>query len=428
MKKYSLILFICTLQVISQDYWVRVPSPTTKWLVDSYLLDSLYGWASGDSGTILHTSNGGNNWILQNSGITAFNVEKIFFIDRNNGWAIVNDFLFFGTIILRTSNSGSTWQSSRFFDSSQVINTIYFHDINTGYVSGFTGRIYKTTNSGNNWIECFVDTNYCPFLYLFPKYKFNFLNTTTGYVCGGQRDIQGMVWKTTNSGVNWFTYCLTAEPLFDIRPFSNGWIVSAGGDPEYGLGLAQSADFGVNWEPISLGFSGIGYSLAYRTPSEVWIPMGFGKIFAVSTDSGNGNRPWKIVQTPDSISVYSAGFPSPQHGWAFGDKGEILKYNKNIIGISSNQNIMPVENKLGQNYPNPFNPVTTIKYSISKAGFVKFNVFDITGKEVYSSAEGYKPIGQHSFKFFIKNLSSGVYFYKISAVDYSESKKMVILK
>lgn len=430
MKIMAVILFCILANTFqyAQNYWERVTSPTTRLFYDSFLLDTVYGWASGDSGMIVHTSNGGESWVLQNSGIDFYPVEKLFFIDRNNGWALVNDFLFFGTIILRTSNGGANWSSSRFYDTTQVINAVHFLNHSTGYISGFTGKIFKTTNSGVNWSECRIDTNYCPFLFMFPKAKFYFTNSQTGFVCGGQRDIQGIIWKTTDSGANWFTYCLTAEPLLDVKAFSNGWVVTAGGDPEYGLGTAQSTDNGVSWSSFSVGNTGIGYNLAYRTPSEVWIPMGFGKTFVVSLDSGNANSDWIVIPATDSISVYSAGFASETCGWAFGDKGEILKYNKNIIGISNSQNNIPERNYLRQNYPNPFNPSTVISYDLSKPADVKITIYDLLGREAAVIFQGWQTAGNHKTVFLSKNLASGIYIYKITVGDFSDTKKMVILK
>jgi agmatine/peptidylarginine deiminase len=97
------------------------------------------------------------------------------------------------------------------------------------------------------------------------------------------------------------------------------------------------------------------------------------------------------------------------------------------IGISSNNHEIPQSFKLYQNYPNPFNPVTTIKYDLPFEGVVKFTVYDITGRVVYSITE-LKIAGTHSFLFNGISLSSGVYFYKIEAGQFSDVKRMVLIK
>ena len=83
---------------------------------------------------------------------------------------------------------------------------------------------------------------------------------------------------------------------------------------------------------------------------------------------------------------------------------------------------------LNQNFPNPFNPVTNITYSIATNTHVSIKVYDITGKEITTLVNEYKTPGHYSISFNGTNLSSGFYFYKITAGDYTEMKKMSFLK
>ncbi len=430
MKKYIIIfsLLIVAINIFSQDYWQRVPSPTTKWLTQSYFVDSVFGWAAGDSGAIVHTSNGGQNWVVQNSGVQDYPIDDIFFINRNIGWALCNDYLFFGTIILRTTNGGQNWTNSRFYDTTLVFNTVYFLDSISGYMSGFTGRIFKTTNSGTNWFECRIDTANCPYLFMFSKRQFDFLNAQTGYACGGQIDIQGIIWKTTDSGANWYTYCITPEPLEDIKIINSNKIIASGGDYEYGSMTASTYDGGTIWAYDPTELFGVGNCLAFRTPSELWIPLTFSQKWAVNLDSGSTSSPWFEIPAPDSTSVYAAEFKSPTFGWAFGSYGAIMKYNKDVIGINGNGNIVPMKHKLSQNYPNPFNPSTVISYYLSKPEFVKLTVYDLLGKQVKVIVEGMRPQGDNKFKFVNYGLATGIYLYKLEAGSFTETKKMVIVK
>lgn len=430
MRKQVIILFLMLLvsETLSQQYWQRVPSPTTKWLTKSYFVDSVYGWASGDSGAIIHTSNGGFSWHEQNSGIANYHIDDIFFINSSTGWAIVNDYLYFGTIILKTSNGGAVWTNSRYPDTTIVLNTIYFLNSNTGYLGAYTGGIYKTTNGGINWNECYVDTNYCPVLYRFPKRDISFYNAQTGYACGGQIDIQGLIWKTTNGGSHWFTYCVTPEPLEVIHAINSNKIISAGGDFEYGFITAQSYNTGDSWIYDTTGIFGVGKSIAYRTPSELWVPLTFSQQWGLNLDSGSVNSNWLAIPAPDSTSVYNAVFLSQTNGWAFGSYGAILKYNKDVIGISGYGGNVPLRSVLHQNYPNPFNPSTIISYELAKAEIVRITIYDLTGKVIKQINDGYHSAGFNTYKFTNHNLASGVYIYKVEAGEFSQSKKMVILK
>ena len=97
-------------------------------------------------------------------------------------------------------------------------------------------------------------------------------------------------------------------------------------------------------------------------------------------------------------------------------------------GVNSNQNNVPVDYNLSQNYPNPFNPTTNISYTLPKTGNVKLVVFDILGREISTLVNGVKTAGTHVVNFNASNLSSGVYFYRIEAGDYTATKKMMLVK
>jgi len=95
--------------------------------------------------------------------------------------------------------------------------------------------------------------------------------------------------------------------------------------------------------------------------------------------------------------------------------------------ISGNDPI-PSKFDLAQNYPNPFNPSTVIKYSIPVTGLVKLAVYDVTGREVATLVNEVKQAGNFLVEFNASNLSSGVYFYKLTSGDFTAIKKMILVK
>ena len=84
--------------------------------------------------------------------------------------------------------------------------------------------------------------------------------------------------------------------------------------------------------------------------------------------------------------------------------------------------------ELAQNYPNPFNPSTTISFSIPEASNVSLKIFNTLGQEVKTLVNGFKEAGSYKINFDAKNLTSGLYFYKIDAGTFSQVKKMMLLK
>jgi hypothetical protein len=105
----------------------------------------------------------------------------------------------------------------------------------------------------------------------------------------------------------------------------------------------------------------------------------------------------------------------------------IIKY-ASTVGIQQISGEIPQKFSLEQNYPNPFNPVTNIKFSIPKAGIVKLVVFDAAGRQVSEPVNQQLEAGSYNYDFNAAGLSSGVYFYRIQSGEFSEVKKMMLVK
>jgi photosystem II stability/assembly factor-like uncharacterized protein len=412
-------------EFFAQNYWIQQSSPTSKGLFKCFFTDSLYGWAVGDSGVIVHTTNSGDNWNIQASGIFSSKLEDVFFLDRNLGWIVCIDSTF-KTRVLSTTNGGSTWAQSFFPDTTVSFSTISFINASTGFISGFTGKIFKTTNNGTGWFECGYDTTGC--LYLFPKNDICFINSQTGYICGGVIDLQGIILKTTNAGANWNSLCISPEPMHEIQYIGGNNLYVMGGDYDLGSMLIRSTNLGNNWVYDTTGCFGNAKGFDFRTPSEVWAALTFPLTFAVNTDSMKPGSVWQCIPTPDNTEMQDVEFASPTKGWAVGSLGRIYKYNVNIISVSSNNGNLPESYELYQNYPNPFNPSTIINYSLPVESTVKITVYNAAGILIKTYNEGLRKAGRYSIEFKAADFPSGVYFYKMQAGSFSKSKKMVLIK
>jgi len=107
-----------------------------------------------------------------------------------------------------------------------------------------------------------------------------------------------------------------------------------------------------------------------------------------------------------------------------GLKTEIIN---NVVSVDKIPNI-PNTITLYQNYPNPFNPTTVIKYQIPELSFVTLKVFDALGNDIATLVNEEKPIGSYEVEFEARNLPSGIYFYRLQAGSFVETKKMILLK
>ena len=98
------------------------------------------------------------------------------------------------------------------------------------------------------------------------------------------------------------------------------------------------------------------------------------------------------------------------------------------VSVDDPTNIVVERFHLFQNFPNPFNPNTNIGFRISDFGFVSLKVYDVLGNEVATLVNEEKPAGYYEIEFNASLLSSGIYFYKLQAGEYTETKKMILLK
>jgi len=99
-----------------------------------------------------------------------------------------------------------------------------------------------------------------------------------------------------------------------------------------------------------------------------------------------------------------------------------------IISEVENEITLPVSYKLYQNYPNPFNPSTRIRYSVPQTSNVLVKVFDILGNEIETLVNEEKSTGTYEITWHAEELPSGVYFYRLQAGDFVETKKMILIK
>jgi len=125
-------------------------------------------------------------------------------------------------------------------------------------------------------------------------------------------------------------------------------------------------------------------------------------------------------QAPDSILADTLNRWFNHQGWTL------------ITSVNNNTNGIPEKFSLGQNYPNPFNPSTKFEFSIPKTSYVTIKVYDILGKEVYMIINQKLNAGSYQLQWNAINnygdyVASGVYFYRITAGAFSETKKMILL-
>jgi len=156
-----------------------------------------------------------------------------------------------------------------------------------------------------------------------------------------------------------------------------------------------------------------------------------------------GFREWSIDDGSGSARVYNVLFGgfTPIIGTSYevtgiqyfqNDNFKILTRNendiKNLTDVSVSDDGIPVKFKLLQNHPNPFNSKTIIEYILPHSGEISLIVYNMTGREVALLINGNMPAGTHIATWNATDVSSGIYFYRLQAGDFVQTKKMLLLK
>ena len=105
-----------------------------------------------------------------------------------------------------------------------------------------------------------------------------------------------------------------------------------------------------------------------------------------------------------------------------------MRYSLDPLLAVPLSNEVPEQFVLSQNYPNPFNPSTAIKFDIPKSSPVKLSVFDVTGREIEVLVNENLSAGSYSVSWDAGKVSSGIYFYRLTAGDFVQTKKMMLIK
>jgi hypothetical protein len=209
---------------------------------------------------------------------------------------------------------------------------------------------------------------------------------------------------------------IEAAPLTGFSEFALGGDIDNPLPAELGnfTALVSHRDVNLNWKTTSEQ-NNSGFDIERKIKDGAWQKIGFVQ------GRGNSNSENSYAYQDKNLSKGNYLYRLKQI-----DFNGVFKYYE----LSSYVNVgVPVKFELSQNYPNPFNPTTKINFSLPKDSRVTLTIFDISGREVSRLLnDEFKQADYYTMQFNGSNLSSGVYFYRIQAGDFIESKKMMLVK
>jgi len=365
--------------------------------------------------------------------------------------------------LIKTDSSGDTLWTRTYGgtngeDCYSVQQTSDGGYIVAGYTESFgaNGDVYlvKTNSTGDTlWTRTYGGTA--------PDYGTSVQQTTDGgYIFTGDTHSFGAggdvyLVKTNSSGDTLWTrtYGGTAyEWGNSVRQTSDGGYIVAGYTSSFGAGLGDAYLIKTNSSGDTLWtrtYGGTnreaGYSVQ-QTSDGGYIVAGYTESFGsgsldaylIKTNS-SGDTLWTRTYGGTSVEVgYSVqqtsdgGYIVAGNTYSFGagsfDVYLIKTLGDGTVSVRDDRSGMPTGFVLLQNYPNPFNPATVIRYQIPVRSRVSVNVYDVLGRNVATLVDEVQEVGYKSIEWDARGIASGVYFYRLQAGAFTESKKLILLR
>ena len=426
-KIYYLVLVFLLIQGITYSQtWIEQTQPATGISLNSIsAYDDNNVWVCGNGGTVLRTTNGGTNWSSVGAAPipTTLDLYNIFGTDANT--ALVTGSSASATFVFRTSNGGGTW-TQVFTQNTGFIDAIWMGNAAAGFMVGdpVGGRwsLWGTITGGVTWDSTQF---YLPQAGSEGGYNNSFFfDNTSQTVWFGSNNTR--IYRSTNL-IIWNTEATTTQ----ANSFSL-WFNSATNGMTGGAGTLLTTNGGTAWNPTGTALPGTGNITGITGYGANWWVVRLASIIYYTSNDG---ATWTTNYTAPSGNYDHIGKSRNGTGtlYAVRSNGGISKGTGLPVGVVPVSNTVPKQFSLNQNYPNPFNPSTTIKFDIPSSGVsgavdVRLTVYDELGREIAVIVNERLNPGSYESNFDASSLSSGVYFYKLTAGSFVAAKKMNLIK
>jgi photosystem II stability/assembly factor-like uncharacterized protein len=381
------------------------------------------------------TTDGGITWVCDSiPGAENGYLYQILGLDADTAFAAVGGLSSSNRSkgVYKTTDGGATWTKQNAYASSKLgPGEIYFFDTHNGIVIGDPDlETYTTTDGGLNWNRVSMPPA-----------------VTNEYTWGGGNSIAGAgnrlwfgttrrLFSSTDRGYSWSASLpLPVDTLWYFTMAfedSNTGIYAFDAETAAPVSIyRKTTDGGATWTDISdLIISGIAASCIRHVPGtkDTYVITGWSPSVNAFACTNSAGGDWRVI---DYSANYTIAFASQYVGWGTpaGSSGAVYKYVGPSLVLTGGVDrvFVPASYLLAQNYPNPFNPSTTITYELPKSSMVRLTVCDMLGREVSVLVNERRDAGIHEVKFDASGLSSGVYLYRLTAGDFAQTRRLLLL-
>ena len=410
--------------MFAQSGWFAQSSGTSQTLYGVCFTDAKNGTVVGQN-TILRTTDGGVSWINRYQNSYPETISGVYFIDANHG-IVVGAWNWYG-YMNRTTDGGLSWMGdyAHGIDLVQAINAVCFSDDSVGTFVGefgstgiYNGFIYRTYNGGTTWTLQRGSNHDLPILE-----DVSFIDANIGTVVGSWYKGYGSIYHTTNNGTNWAEQTTGTTTRLNGVCLTNANTAIVVGDSGT---ILRTTNGGGIWTKQSSGTSNYLLGVSFPNIDTGFVVGGNGTILRTI----DGGVHWTAQLSGTTSTLRRVCFTTGRTGTVVGDNGTILRTTTGgLVGVKHDNILdMPYQFQLFQNYPNPFNPMTTIRFSIPKAGIVSLIVYNILGEIVTQLVDSHREQGTYTEVWNATTLSSGVYFYRLEYDRNVLIKRMLLMK
>jgi ligand-binding sensor domain-containing protein len=386
----------------------------------------------GTEDSVFLSTDNGTSWIAASNGLPDW-LPGVNVYD----FAMSGTNLFAGTYygVFLSTNNGTSWievnnglpEMGRLASSDRLVSSIVVSPNGAGDTNLFVGTlhgIFLSTDNGTSWTAAnngLPESNRIVQSLVVSPNGAGGTNLFAGIWYGG-------VFLSTNNGTSWTSIGLESIAITEL--FFSGTNLFVGTADN---GIILSTNNGLNWTGVNSGLPNFDVSVSAVSGTCLFAmthPMWDGSAYVgggVYLSTNNGTS-WTAANS--GLTNYNVSALAVSGSYLFAGTGDGV-WRRALSEMTSVEKLstgLPRQFNLSQNYPNPFNHSTIISFSILTRSFVSLKVFDLVGREVVTIVSEEKSSGSYLIQWNPNELPSGVYFYRLQADSFTETKKLILLK